>query len=95
MDTVRFTFPKRFRGPGRTMREAINDGTYFALEVDGRTVTDGFPGCRTIRDALRAAVFNRCVKSGDVVKVYRHLPESTIGCAFLEEVDSFRVEVTS
>ena len=96
MKTIRFPFPKHLNdtGPGRTIREATEDGTYFTLAVGGRTVCHGFPGVRTVRDALRAAVWNRMILSGDLVEVSRYLPGSTIGCAFVEPVETVLVEVT-
>lgn len=78
--------------PGRTMREAINDGTLFRLSVGGRDVGE-FPGARTIGQALWCSAKRGSIRTGDVVTVQRHLPQSEIGCAWLEHVGNVIVEV--
>jgi hypothetical protein len=92
MKTIRFTFPKRLTGPGRTMRQATDDGTFYRLEKDGKNVGE-FPGAATIREACRCAIYRRFIISGDTVEVLRHLPGSSIGAAILERVETVRVEV--
>ncbi len=72
----------------RTMKEATDDGTMFTLSrVEGRQGELTYPAAETIEEALQMAANPRFgFGSGVVVKVERNLPNSRIGCAFVEDV---------
>ena len=69
---------------GRTMREAINEGTYY--HVSGSCVGDSScPGVDNVPDALVCAAW----LAGEQIEVSRYLPPSVIGFKVIEPLAIF------
>lgn len=76
---------------GRTMKQAINDGTAFQLKFadrDGHYAGDYFPPACESLDEVIAAFRSRYKPPVDAVRCegQRLLKGSTIGCTFVESV---------
>lgn len=77
-------------GPGRSMRQATNDGDYYLIEMPGTRHRLEMPGCRGMQETIDAAEGwgwaygpGRSFQPGDVVELRRVL-DCTIGCQFLD-----------
>ena len=79
------TFPKDHEyGEARSMRQAAQEGDWWELRWGKRE--SSCPGCRGLDEALAAAAGPLCGwPAGTVVRTYRVLPQSTVGCMYLEE----------
>lgn len=83
---------------GRTMREAIDAGTAYALEIPGWAAPYFPPAAESPQEV--AECFADMVRRGWVwdgpvcgseVRAIRYLPGSTIGCMFSEDAGTVRV----
>lgn len=70
---------------GRTMAEAATAGDSFKVETSDGKAALWMPGCVGVDQTLVAARKHWRSRLGQMVKIWRVLPGSGIGCMYLED----------
>lgn len=79
---------------GRTMAEGIAAGNYYSLRNDEIRIQTNYPQAITPEESIELWQASPCLRplpAGTVLKAYRYLPGSKIGCTIVEFVGEYEV----